>query len=151
MESKVKVITLVAFIGALIALVGVFMPWMTSGPFSISGWEFITDDGEAAASVFALIALISTIIALAVSALDLLNVKITEPVLIYMLLMVQGIVIAVMVFMAVYDQFLAIENLGYSTENISYGFGAFVSIIGGVLVAVAGAISVIGAIKLIKK
>ena len=147
MELKVKVVILIAFIGALVALAGVFMPWMTSGPFSISGWEFITDDGEAAASVFALIALISVILALVFTVLDLLNMKITEPVLIYMFLMVQGIVIAVMVFMAVYDQFLAIENLGYSTENISYGFGAIVSIIGGVLVAVAGVISIIGAIK----
>ena len=147
MELKVKVVILIAFIGALVALAGVFMPWMTSGPLSISGWEFITDDGEAAASVFALIALISVILALVFTVLDLLNVKITEPVLIYMFLMVQGIVIAVMVFMSVYDQFLAIENLGYSTENISYGFGAIVSIIGGVLVAVAGVISIIGAIK----
>ena len=151
MEIKIKIASLLALVGAFIALIALFMPWMTfkgpGGSFGATGWDLITDSAGAAATTFALIALVLAIIVLLLAIISILNVKIADKKTIGILMCVLGLVIVIMTYLAVWDQEMALENLGYTSVTLSYGAGMFISMIGGVLVMVAGILDATGIIK----
>jgi len=145
---KINVASILALIGALIALIAVFMPWMAVGAgyfkVSVTGWGFITDNAGAAATAFATIVLVVTIIALLFAILSALDVKLADKKVVGIIMVLLGIVIAAMTYLAVFDQYAAVNNLIHDTSMLSYGIGMFMGIIGGVLVMVAGILGVTG-------
>ena len=149
MELKIKVVTLIALIGALIAFIGVFMDWVSILGFTGgSGWEMITEDMDGAnAKIFAIISFVLIIVALLLAILDIVDVKLADVKIMQIVTIVVGLLIAVMVFLAVNDIMSLMKDMGAPDDALSYGIGFFLSLIGGVVVALAGILGITGVVK----
>ena len=141
MEIKIKTLTLIALIGALVALIGVFLPWISDSimgiiPISMSGWDMITMDGASGTEhTCMIIAFVMIIVALLLAILDIVDVKLADAKIMQIITLIVGVLIVVLIIIAVKDGF----------DQLTYG--GYMSIIGGALVAVAGVLGIAGVVK----
>ena len=140
MEMKIKMLTLIALIGALVALIGVFLPWMSDSfmgiTISMSGWDMITMDGASGTEhTCMIIAFVMIIVALLLAILDIVDVKLADAKIMQIITLIVGVLIVVLIIIAVKDGF----------DQLTYG--GYMSIIGGALVAVAGVLGITGVVK----
>jgi len=140
MEMKIKTLTLIALIGALVALVGIFLPWMSESfmgiTISMSGWDMITLDGASGTEYMCMIlGFVMIIVALLLAILDIVDVKLADAKIMQILTLIVGALIVVFILIAVKDGF----------DVLTYG--AYMSIVGGVLVVLAGILGIAGVVK----
>ena len=140
MEMKIRVVTLIALIGALIALIGVFLPWISETfmgiTISMNGWDLMTLDGASGTEqTCMMIGFVMIIVALVLIILDIVDVKLADAKIMQIVTIIVGLLILVLYFVAVKDGF---DVLAY---------GGYLTLVGGAIIAVAGILGVTGIIE----
>ena len=151
-----RILALIGLIGGILALVGIFTPWATGSvggiPVSASAWDGIKDS---AVSYFTL-ALVGACVALlgALSALAAPRVKA-----LWAILALGGILAIVGAAWGFFDIETGTgvrleEGIGYIPVTSSYGYGLYLTLVGGILALigalVGGVLALTGTLGLLK-
>ena len=147
--QKKQIIGILAIIGAIIALIGVFLPWETIGGYgmstSASGWDFLTDfdaDGfmdilTKYAPILCVIGGILTLIIFIMNFIE--SVKLNKFVpLISIIIMILAMIFCIVAVVDIND------NTGSAVGiTVSIGYGLWICLVGTILAVIAPIIAII--------
>ena len=151
--SKGNVLGIVALIGALLMIVGVFVAWvnididviLTSAKDSYTGWQVYTDDtfADAQYNYAPLVALIAGIVAFFTAVLPIVLKNATANRILGIVSLILGVValILMVLFNGTMDSLVV---LGYKVASTSTGTGLWISLAGSVLLILGAILDIAG-------
>ncbi|NLL95476.1 MAG: hypothetical protein GX224_06990 [Thermoplasmatales archaeon] len=145
MDNK-QIMSLLVLVGALIAVVGIFLNWVeiTVGPLTetITGWKIMTDgDVDVDSKFYVILAFVFALIVLIGALINLVGM-LPEQITAYtsFLLLIFGILI---LGMALGFWAAEINGEGGALVKVSAGAGLWLTLVGGILVAIPGILALL--------
>ena len=148
--SKGNILGIVALIGALLMIVGVFVTWanvevIILGQEGYTGWQVYSDEmfEDAEYNYAPLVALITGIVAFFTAVLPIVLKKPSVNRILGIVSLILGVV-ALVLMVLFYGQMDSIEIAGYKIASITAGTGLWISLAGSVLLILGAIIDIAG-------